>query len=250
MKFLYKGLDSMKILGIDTSAVTVSCSVCEVDGNPSVIAEGLLHTKRVHSQTLIPFLESMLTNADVALSEIGAFAVSVGPGSFTGLRIGVSAVKGMAYALGKPCRAVSTLSALAYNFTATDAVVCAAMDARRNQVYNALFRVSGGKVERLCDDRAVSAKELRAELERFDEKIILAGDGAELVYRETGVGTLAPPQLRFQSGTGVCFAAQPLPDTSAAALMPVYLRLPQAERERKARLLQKSADSAGEKGEA
>ncbi len=225
----------MKILGIDTSAVTASCAVCEVGENPKVIADGSLNTKLVHSQTLIPFMEAMLKSSGVALSEIDAFAVSAGPGSFTGLRIGVSAVKGMAYALGKPCRAVSALEGLAYNFTVTDAVICAAMDARRNQFYNALFRVSGGAVERLCPDRALSAEELGEDLKKYGN-VIFAGDGAELCYRLfPGNGHLAPANLRLQSGTGVCFAAKRQPDIDAAALMPVYLRLPQAERERQAK---------------
>lgn len=226
----------MKILGIDTSAVTASCALCEVGEEPRVIASGSLHTDQVHSKTLIPFMEAMLKGAGVSLSAADAFAVSVGPGSFTGLRIGVSAVKGMAYALGKPCRAVSSLLGLAYHFTVTDALVCAVMDARCRQVYNALFRVSDGKIERLCEDRALSIDALGGELERCNEKIILAGDGAALVHRTLGEKyTLAPPMLRYQSGIGVCLAAEHSPDTAADALMPTYLRLPQAERERLAK---------------
>lgn len=229
----------MKILGIDTSAVTASCAFCEVGETGEetrVIASGSLHTDQVHSKTLIPFMEAMLKGAGVSLSSVDAFAVSVGPGSFTGLRIGVSAVKGMAYALGKPCRAVSSLLGLACHFTVTDAVVCAVMDARCRQVYNALFRVSDEKIERLCEDRALSIDALGGELERYNEKIILAGDGAALVYHALGKKfTLAPPMLRYQSGIGVCLAAEHSPDTAADALMPMYLRLPQAERERLAK---------------
>lgn len=226
----------MKILGVETSAVTASCALCELGENTRVIAEGSLHTDQVHSKTLLPFLEAMLKGAGVSLSETDAFAVSVGPGSFTGLRIGVSAVKGMAYALNKPCRAVSSLLGLAYRFTGTDAVICAVMDARCRQVYNALFRVFDGKVERLCDDRALSIEALGEELNARKEKIILAGDGAELVYRTLGEKfTLAPPSLRFQSAVGVCLAAEGLPDVGAEALIPTYLRLPQAERERLAK---------------
>lgn len=226
----------MKILGIETSAVTASCALCEVGENTKVIAEGSLHTDQVHSKTLLPFLEAMLKGAGISLADADAFAVSVGPGSFTGLRIGVSAVKGMAYALNKPCRAVSSLLGLAHRFTGTDAVICAVMDARCRQVYNALFRVSGGAVERLCEDRALSIDALGEELNTRTDKIILAGDGAELVYRALGEKfTLAPPALRFQSGVGVCLAAEHLPDVRAEALIPTYLRLPQAERERLAK---------------
>lgn len=224
----------MKILGIDTSAAAASCAVCEVGERPLVIAQGQLNTKLVHSQTLIPFMESLLKCGGISLGDIDAFAVSAGPGSFTGLRIGVSAIKGMAYALKKPCRQVSTLLGLAYNFTVTDTVVCAVMDARCSQVFNAVFRVKNGAVERLTDDRAMFIDELGGELKNYGERVILAGDGADLVYSKLGGGNveLAPAMLKYQNAVGVCFAAEKLPDTDPAALMPVYLRLPQAERER------------------
>lgn len=228
----------MKVLGIDTSACVASVAVCEIGENPRVITSGSINNKLTHSQTLIPFTESLLKSSGLSLSDIDMFAVSAGPGSFTGLRIGVSAVKGMAYALGKPCKAVSTLLSMAYNFTVTDCILCAVMDARCNQVYNGVFRISGGKVQRLCEDRALFIDELKRELMQYgDERVILAGDGAELVYSKIGGGNieLASPSLRFQSGTGVCFASEEYEEISAAALMPVYLRLPQAERERLAK---------------
>lgn len=229
----------MKILGIDTSANVASAAICEVGENPRVIASGSINTKLTHSQTLMPFIESLLCNSKTELSDIDAFAVSVGPGSFTGLRIGVSAIKGMAYGLNKPCKAVSTLLGLAYNFTVTDCVLCAVMDARCNQVYNALFDIKDEKVSRITEDRALFIPELLEELDEkySDRRIILAGDGAELVFGKTDSRNilLSPPALRYQSGTGVCFAAEEYEDTEAAALMPSYLRLPQAERERLAR---------------
>ncbi len=227
----------MKVLGIDTSAVVSACAVCEIGENPKVIASGTLNTKLTHSQTLVPFLESIIKNAGVSLDDIDAFAVSAGPGSFTGLRIGVSVIKGMASALDKPVRSVSTLAAIAYNFTVTDAIVCAVMDARCNQVYNALFRIQNGIVMRLCDDRALFIDDLKEELAKYSERIILAGDGADLVYSKIkdGLVELAPPALKYQTGTGVCFACEHCSDISAEALMPVYLRLPQAERERLAK---------------
>lgn len=227
----------MKILGIDTSAVVSACAVCELGENPKVIASGTLNTKLTHSQTLAPFLENIIKSAGLELSEIDAFAVSAGPGSFTGLRIGVSVIKGMASALDKPVRSVSTLEAIAHNFTVTDAIVCAVMDARCNQVYNALFRIQNGIVMRLCDDRAIFIEDLKKDLGNYNERIILAGDGADLVYSKIkdGLIELAPPALKYQSGTGVCFAGEHCSDISADALMPVYLRLPQAERERLAK---------------
>ena len=229
----------MLILGIDSSAVSVSAAICELGEQPRVIAEGFLNNKITHSQTLMPLVQSLLDNSKTALADIDVFAVSAGPGSFTGLRIGVSAVKGMAYALGKPCREVSTLHAMAYNLPLYDGIICAVMDARVSQVYNALFEVKDGAVTRLCDDRALMIPELKAELdEKYpDREIMLVGDGTELCFGRFGGGNiiLSPAPQRFQNGVGVCLAAEHYPDINAAALMPKYLRLPQAERERIAR---------------
>ncbi len=228
----------MLILGIDSSAVSVSAAVISDD---RVIAEGFVNNRITHSQTLLPLVQSLLNSSKLTASDIDVFAVSAGPGSFTGLRIGISAVKGMAYALGKPCRAVSTLHAMAYNFTLFDGIVCAAMDARRSQVYNALFEVKNGTVSRLTEDRAISTEALKAELEARigggdGGKAVLCGDGAGLCAASFGdMGgklILAPAPLRYQKGTGVCLAAAEYPDVTAAALMPTYLRLSQAERER------------------
>lgn len=229
----------MLILGIDSSAVSVSAAVYETGDDPRVIAEGTLNNKITHSQTLMPLVDTLLENSKTKLEDIDVFAVSAGPGSFTGLRIGVSAVKGMAFALGKPCREVSTLHAMAYNFLACDGIICAVMDARVNQVYNAIFEVKDGKVTRLCDDRALMIPELKAELDEkyAGRKIMLVGDGAQLCFGKFGGDNiiLSPAPQRYQCGTGVCLAAEQYPDISPAALMPKYLRLPQAERERLAR---------------
>lgn len=227
----------MIVLGIDTSAIVSTCAICDIGEQPRVIASGSLNTKLTHSQTLIPFMESLMKGADISLNDIDTFAVSVGPGSFTGLRIGISAIKGMAFAQNKPVRPVSTLHGIAYNFTVTDAIICAVMDARCNQVYNGFFRVQNGIVMRLCDDRALFIDELKEELAKYNERIILAGDGADLVYGkiDDGLVELAPPTLKYQSGTGICFASEQYSDISAEALMPLYLRLPQAERERLAK---------------
>ncbi len=221
------------ILGIDSSAITAGCALCDGD---KIVAEEFLNTKHTHSQTLLPMVESMLKNAGVTLADVEKIAVTVGPGSFTGLRIGVACVKGMAMGAKKPCVPVSTLEAIAYNLVGTDCVVCACMDARCNQVYNALFRVENGKISRLCDDRAIRAEQLSEELKGMSGRIILAGDGAELMDNFTGHAyELAPYPLRYQRGAGVCAAAADKEPINAAALMPSYLRLPQAERERLAR---------------
>lgn len=218
------------ILGIDSSAITAGCAL--YDGG-KMIAEQFLNTKHTHSQTLLPMVESMMKSAEVSLADVDVIAVTAGPGSFTGLRIGIASVKGMAMGAGKRCVSVSTLEAIAYNFVGVDGIICCAMDARCGQVYNALFKSENGIITRLCDDRAIKAVDLYEELKKLDGKVILAGDGAELLHKATEQSfTLAPLPLRYQRGLGVCLAAEGKEPIDAAALMPSYLRLPQAERER------------------
>ena len=229
------------ILGIDSSAITAGCALSE-DGR--IIAEEFLHTSHTHSQTLLPMIESMLKNAAVSLTQLDRIAVTVGPGSFTGLRIGVSCVKGMAMGAGKPCVPVSTLEAIAYNFIGIDGIICACMDARCGQVYNAVFKSEGGVVARLCEDRALRIEQLSEELSQTQGRVLIAGDGAELVHKSTECRyELAPEALRYQRGSGVCAAAEGRDTVSAAALMPSYLRLPQAQRERLARERNASSDT-------
>lgn len=222
------------ILGIDSSAISAGCAIA--DGG-KIIAEEYLNTRHTHSETLLPMIKGVLGKAGVGLADLECVAVSSGPGSFTGLRIGVSCVKGLCDGAGIPCVSVSTLEAVAYNFVQIDGIICACMDARCKQVYNALFRSENGVIMRICEDRAISVELLSEELCEMRERIILAGDGAELTHKYTNEKyTLAPPVLRFQRGSGVCFAAMGKPPIACDAVMPTYLRLPQAERERLARL--------------
>ena len=225
----------MLILSFDSSASPAS--VCLYDDK--VLAEYYINVGLTHSQTLAAMIESVLKIADIKIEDIDLYAVNNGPGSFTGVRIGVSAIKGMAYAQNKPCVAVSTLNSMAYNFLSENAVICACMDARRSQVYNALYRVNGGKVETIQDDRAISIEALKEELTAFDEPVILVGDGAELVYnsaKEINHIDLAPANNRFQRASSVAMIAAEKAlnneTISSASLMPSYLRLSQAERER------------------
>lgn len=222
------------ILGIDSSAISAGCAVTDGD---KIIAEEFLNTRCTHSETLLPMVGSVLRKAGIGLSDLECVAVSSGPGSFTGLRIGISCVKGLCDGAGVPCVGVSTLEAIAYNFVQIDGVICACMDARRNQVYNALFRSENGVITRISEDRAISVELLLSELSKLGERVILAGDGAVLVHESVhDKYMLAPPMMRFQRGCGVCFAALGKEPKGCSSLMPIYLRLPQAERERLAKL--------------
>lgn len=228
----------MKLLAIDSSAKVAAAAVCSEE---RILAETQLHTGLTHSQTLVPICKALLDNARVSLAELDGFALSAGPGSFTGLRIGMAVVKGMAFAAGKLCYPVSTLEALAYNLTGCDGVFCPVMDARRDQVYNALFRAENGNITRLCEDRAISVRELGETLATYSEPIWLCGDGAELCHsafgKELPAVQLAPLALRYQKASSVALVAfQHKEAVSAATLLPSYLRLPQAERERAERL--------------
>lgn len=236
----------MKILAIETSAVSVSAAVVE-DGR--LVTSAYQNTALTHSRTLMPMVDAMLQTAELKLSDVDCFAVAAGPGSFTGLRIGISAVKGLAWALEKPCIAVSTLEAMAYSLRHMNGTIVCAMDARRQQIYNAIFRAESGTLTRLCDDRAIALSELQEELAGKEGTYIVVGDGARLCtdyLTENGVGcTLAPPHLVMQNAAGVAMAGEELAKkgafTTAQAISPVYLRLSQAERERLAREKEKEA---------
>lgn len=233
----------MLILALDSSAAPASAALLE-DGK--ILSEFYINTKQTHSQTLMPMVESVLKLTNKTLDDVTCMAVSAGPGSFTGVRIGVSCVKGLSMTRNIPCAGVSTLRAMAENARQLTGIVCAVMDARCGQVYNALFRAEGGTLTRLCDDRALPIAELLEECKTFTEKIYLVGDGAELCYKTFAAirAELLQPQLRFQRASGVAMAAQEMVENGQTvtpdALMPIYLRLPQAERELKAKNAQKN----------
>lgn len=234
---------NMLILALDSSAAPASAALLE-DGK--ILSEFYINTKQTHSQTLMPMVESVLKLTNKTLDDVTCMAVSAGPGSFTGVRIGVSCVKGLSMTRNIPCAGVSTLRAMAENARQLTGIVCAVMDARCGQVYNALFRAESGKLTRLCDDRALPIAELLDECKTFAEKIYLVGDGAELCYKTFAAirAELLQPQLRFQRASGVAMAAQEMIENGQTvtpdALMPIYLRLPQAERELKAKNAQKN----------
>ena len=227
----------MLILAFESSARAASVALVE-DGR--LISQYSQCSGLTHSRTLLPMAEDMLKNAELSLDKVDLFAVAHGPGSFTGIRIGVSTVKGLAWAADKPCVGVSTLEAMAWHGLAAGGLVCPVMDARRSQVYNALFQVENGKPVRLCEDRPIALSQLAEELRALNAPAFLIGDGAELAekyLREQAIPcTVAPENLRWQSAWGVAMAAMDKTPGNADALLPVYLRLSQAERERQERL--------------
>ena len=226
----------MKILAFDSSAVSASVALVE-DGK--LLAESYLNVGLTHSATLMPMTQQLLQASNCKLEDVDALAVSAGPGSFTGLRIAVSCVKGIAAALDKKCVAVSTLEAMAYNLPPIgEFTICAVMDARCKQFYNALFKVQNGEITRLCDDRAIMVDKLGEELKNISGDIVLVGDGSPLAFSmlaDNNNVKLPPDNLRFQKASSVAAAAikkyNNNETVSAAALMPSYLRLSQAERE-------------------
>ena len=226
----------MLTLAFESSAKAASVALVE-DGR--LVSQYSQCSALTHSRTLLPMAEDMLKNADMSLSDIDVIAVAQGPGSFTGIRIGVSTVKGLSWAGDKPCVGVSTLEAMAWHGLSAGGYICPVMDARRNQVYNALFRIEDQRPVRLTEDRPIALEELATELRALDAPVFLVGDGAELTESFLSAISLpcriAPENLRYQSAWGVAMAASGKPLGTADDLLPVYLRLSQAERERQER---------------
>lgn len=229
----------MKILGIDSSAKSASAAILD---NNKIIAQFYINTGLTHSQTLMPMIYNVLKCSGTQLKDIDLVAVNKGPGSFTGVRIGVAAAKGICDPLNIKVCGTSTLESMAYNLLAHNCIACATMDARCSQVYTALFDITDGIVTRITEDSAMSLDELLVILEKYRKNIILVGDGADLCYNHFGVKNesvqLATEAEKYQNAVGVCLCAQRHQDEyiSGNKLVPEYLRLPQAERELKNKL--------------
>lgn len=229
----------MLTLAIESSAKAASAALCR-DGE--LVALSFQRSGLTHSRTLLPMIEDMLKNTETAKESLDAVAVACGPGSFTGIRIGVATAKGLCWGLDRPAVGVSTLEAMAWLSLCAgeDSVICPAMDARRSQVYNALFTVRDGAVVRLCEDRALSADALAEELAAMDRRIWVLGDGWRVCSRaltdRSVAHTVAPEAQRYQNAWGVALAALGKPTLAADKLLPTYLRLSQAERERQEKL--------------
>ena len=228
----------MKILALETSAKAVSAAVTE---NGKVLCSGYQDTGLTHSRTLMPIVEHILQNAGLTMADMDAVAVAAGPGSFTGIRIGVAAAKGLAFGADKPAVGVSTLAAMARNVAFTDGLIICAMDARRQQIYNALFEAKNGTLTRLTADRAISLEDLEAELREDPRPKTVVGDGARLTYEyltSAGISCrLAPPHLVMQNAMSVALEAETIAAdgnlVTPQELEPVYLRPAQADQLRK-----------------
>lgn len=229
----------MMLLSLESSATPASCALTR-DG--VLLGEFFIHTKLTHSETLMPMVQALLGAAKLSAADIDAYAVSAGPGSFTGVRIGVAAVKGLAAPKNAPCVAVSSLEAAAMAYCGADALLWVCMDARCNQFYNAAFLWQNGQLTRLCPDRAELLGDLDTSLAELQSTyptlpIFALGDGAALYCSKTAVTDLwlPPEHIRYQRAYGVAMAAQKAlaagKTVPPAELLPVYLRLPQAERE-------------------
>ncbi len=219
----------MKVLAIDSSSKSASVAVCE-DGN--LVGEVFLNCGLTHSVTIMPSVEWLFSMLGMKPSDLDLIAIAAGPGSFTGLRIGASVAKGLAFLSNIPCAAVSTLRALAQNLAHIDGIICTVMDARANQVYNAIFKAENGKIIRITEDRATLVPELCRELCGY-ENVTLVGDGAGIV-KEASEKTLstAPEGLMYLRAGSIAAAAEECEKIPASELVPMYLKLPKAERER------------------
>ena len=238
----------MKVLAIDTSTVVAAVALMD-DGK--LLGEYSINNKKTHSQKLMVMIDEIMKALDIKPSDIDVFAASIGPGSFTGLRIGVTTAKAMAYATNKPVVGVPTLDALAYNIVTSEFIICPILDARNSQVFTALYEVKGKSFERITEYMGIPVFELVQIFVRNNKKVIFTGDAIDLHkdYFKSELGEnceFAPLGNRLQRGASVAelalMRAKEGKFTSSFELVPFYLRKSQAERE-----LEKKLCGKGEK---
>ena len=225
----------MIILALDSTATTASAALCR---DSHLLAMTTLNVGLTHSETLLPIIQQLFEHTGLEIRDVDLFATSSGPGSFTGVRIGAATIKGLAFGRGKPCVGVSSLLALAHNLSACEGIICPVMNARRNQVYNALFEAHDGRLTRLCPDRAISVPELCGQIENESRPVFVCGDGVGLM--DELPSHPVTEMLIWQNAYSVAQCALEQYNngqyTNDIALSPTYLRMPQAERERLERL--------------
>ena len=232
----------MTILAIDTSAASISVAICK---DNKIISACELNVKVTHSNTLMPIINFCLKSANLTISDINALACTYGPGSFTGIRIGIATIKGLSLPGDIPCVPVSTLEAIAYPFKDSNKIICSVMDARCNQFYNALFKSECSNLIRLTLDNALKCNEIIDILksEYMNEQIIIAGDGTDLFANNcTKITNISPANnsVKYQNAKSVALIAENKfingEFLSAEELLPIYLRPSQAEREHEERI--------------
>ena len=230
----------MKILSLDSTAIVSTVAITE---NEKLLAQFSINNGNTHSETLLPMIEACLKVLKLSVNDIDLFACSAGPGSFTGVRIGAATIKGIAFDKNKPCAPISSLEALAHNLLYAEGIVCPVMNARRSQLYNALFLCENGKLTRICEDRLISVFDLEEELRKYtDKKIYLCGDGYDIAKGSFAkIETENTPLIhQYQNAYSVALCALEASKqdllTTDIELSPVYLRASQAERERLERL--------------
>ena len=225
-KFLWREMNDLTLLGIDTSGKTASVTVCSEN---TVLAQNTVYTKLTHSQVILPICKDVLKNAGLELSDVDGIAVSAGPGSYTGLRIGIAAVKAICFALNKPCIGISTLESLANNVSFHKGTICAVMTARLDLVYCAVFRSDGKSVTRITEDGILSIDELKSRLESESGDIAVVGDAADKLAGEHFI--TAPPHLKLQLASSLCYAAFGKEFVTPDELEAAYLQITKAEKD-------------------
>lgn len=230
---LRREMSVLILLGIDTSGKTASVAVCDEE---NVLAQTSVLTRLTHSQVIMPLCNDVIRNAGITLQDVDAMVVSNGPGSYTGLRIGVSAVKAMSYAMKKKCLGVSTLESLAYNMRGFHGVICPVMKARLDLMYTAFFTSHQNDIARILDDSILPAKDIVDRLRSYHGDIMLVGDGAREIFSHEEIFgldnvMLAPPHLRLQLASSLCYASFDKKFGSAENLNAEYLQVTKAEKD-------------------
>lgn len=220
----------MLTLGIETSGRTASAALFQ---NETMLCQTALLTEKTHSQVILPMVKKIMEDCGKELKELGLIAVSAGPGSYTGIRIGIAAVKAMAFGLNIPCCAVSSLEGMAFA-SAAEGFICPVMKARQELVYSAVFENKNGEIFRVSEDKIISSEELDKKLRGLTGKVTLCGDGAEEFaekFSESGAYRIAPPHVRLQSAAGICLAAMKREPQSPEDIQASYLQLVKAEKD-------------------
>ncbi len=222
----------MLILGIDTSGKTASAALFDTE-QELFLAQNTLYTQKTHSQVIMPIVKDIISQSGKKLTDIGAVAVAAGPGSYTGLRIGVAAVKALSFGLDIKCCGVSTLEGLACNNIAYKGIICSIMKARGDIVYNCIYKSDGFSIEQICEERLISRDELAQELAFAGKETMLCGDGAAEFFTEynSPMFIISPPQSRLQNAAGVCLAGASKPHIAPEELEVSYLQKVKAEKD-------------------